>query len=63
MFDNTKPNVIIISDKTEVLSMIKTAGPYKVASELRIAGFEVAVIHHLSCFSIDEIKHVLKNLI
>jgi hypothetical protein len=43
MFDNTKPNIIIIADKTDMMSMIKTIGPYKVASELRNAGFEVAV--------------------
>ena len=63
MFDNTKPNVIIISDFSNIIAMDKTIGPYRVASQLRIAGFEVAVIHHLSTFSIGEIKHTLSHMI
>ena len=63
MFNNTKPNAIILSDYTDDSVMIKTAGPYAVATALRKAGIETAVIHHLSGFSVSEIKHMLSNLI
>ena len=63
MFNNTKPNVIILSDFSSVIFMEKSIGPYRVASQLRSQGFEVAVIHHVSTFSITEIKHTLSHLI
>ena len=63
MFDKNLPNIILLSDKTDVITMAKTLGPYKVAHALRSHGFEVAVIHHLSVFSFDEICHILSNLI
>ncbi len=63
MFDNTKPNVIFLADATENYFMSKTIGPYKLANELRNKGFEVAVIHHLHVFSVDEIKEILSNTI
>jgi radical SAM superfamily enzyme YgiQ (UPF0313 family) len=42
---------------------MKSFGVYKIARELRIAGYEVAVIHHLHVFSYDEICLILKKLI
>lgn len=63
MFDNTKSNIIILADLTEVLFMSKTMGPYKIAHELRKAGFEVAVIHHLHVFEYNELKTILSQLI
>ncbi len=63
MFDNTKPNIIIISDKTSVLYLEKTLGPYRVAHALRKHGYEVAVLHHASVFSWAEIQHTLTHLI
>jgi radical SAM superfamily enzyme YgiQ (UPF0313 family) len=63
MFDNQRPNIILLSDLTESAALAKTAGPYKVAHELRNAGYQVAVIHHLHVFSFNEIKHILQNLI
>lgn len=63
MFDNTKPNVIILADITDELYLSKSLGPYKVASELRRSGFEVAVIHHLHIFEYEEIKEILTKLI
>lgn len=63
MFDNTKPNVILISDQTDVLSMHKTIGPFAVANSLRLHGFEVAVIHHASVFTIEEIQRLLISLV
>jgi hypothetical protein len=63
MFDNTKPNVIFLTDNTIDTTLTKTIGPYKLANELRMAGFEVMVIHHLHVFSVDEIKHLLASAI
>jgi len=63
MFDNTKPNIIIISDKTSPLYLEKTLGPYKVAHTLRKHGYEVAVLHHASVFSWSEIVHTLTHMI
>jgi hypothetical protein len=63
MFRKDHPNVILLSDKTDIITMNKTLGPYKVAHALRSAGFDVAVLHHLSVFTIEEICHVLSNLI
>jgi radical SAM superfamily enzyme YgiQ (UPF0313 family) len=63
MFNNAQPNIILLTDNTDVTSMNKTIGPYKVAHELRNHGFEVAVINHLSVLTIGEIKHLLKNII
>lgn len=62
-FDNSKHNIILISDHTDTLFMSKTIGPYKVARELRLAGYEVAVLHHIHIFPYEEIEHILTNLI
>lgn len=63
MFDNTKPNVIILTDCTDTVIMTKHVGPYKVAAALRNAGFEAAVIHHLHIFTYEEVKKILSTLI
>lgn len=63
MFDNKKPNIILLSDLTNSMTLAKTVGPYKVAYELRSAGYEVAVIHHLHMFSFLELQYILQNLI
>jgi hypothetical protein len=63
MFDNTKPNIIILADYTDTLAMGKTLGPYKVAHVLREHGFQVAVIHHLSVFRKEEIFSMLSQMI
>lgn len=63
MFDNQKPNVIILADYTDLVAFNKTVGPYKVAHELRLAGYEVAVIHHLHGFSFDELISLLTKLV
>lgn len=63
MFDNTKPNIILISDNTDVISMSRSLGIHKVAYCLRLAGYQVAVIHHASTFSIKEITHLLSELV
>lgn len=63
MFDNTKPNVIILADHTDPVFLQKMLGPYKVAHELRQSGIEVCVIQHLHIFSYDELKYILKNII
>lgn len=63
MFDNTKPNVILLSDFTAVLKMSKTLGIFKVAQILREHGIQVQVIHHLHTFSLSELKILLSRLI
>lgn len=63
MFDNTKPNIILISDLTEPVFLTKSLGVFKIARELRLAGYQVAVLHHIHVFSFHEIKHILNNLI
>jgi radical SAM superfamily enzyme YgiQ (UPF0313 family) len=63
MFDRDKANVIILADFSDTISQQKTIGPYKVAQALRSAGFEVAVIHHLLSFTIEEICNTLQQLV
>jgi hypothetical protein len=65
MFDNTKPNIILITDNinTNAVSMTKLLGVQKIAYILREAGFEVAVINHLSVFAVSELSHLLSCLI
>lgn len=61
MFDRSKPNIILLSDYTDVIYMNKTLGVHKIACELRRAGFEVLVINHLHVFTFDELTHVIQN--
>jgi len=63
MFDNTKPNIVILTDHTDPLLMLKLFGASKVAAELRMAGFQVAVINHLHLFTVEEIKNILVQLV
>lgn len=63
MFDNTKPNIILLGDSTEVHGMPKNLGPYKVAHTLRLAGYEVLVIHHCHVFSMNEICQILEHAV
>lgn len=62
-FDNSKPNIILLSDDTNERYMMKSFGVYKVARELRIAGYEVAVIHHAHIFSVEEILDILGSIV
>lgn len=62
-FDNTKPNIILITDHTDTLFLTRSIGPHKVAHELRQAGYEVAVLNFAHIFCYEEILHILKNLI
>jgi hypothetical protein len=63
MLDNHKPNVVILTDRTDVLLLSKPLGSHKVACELRAAGYEVLVINHLHVFSIEEIKNILQQTV
>lgn len=63
MFDNSKSNIILLSDKTDLVDMNRTLGVHKVAYTLRQAGYQVAVVHFLSVFTVQEIKYLLTNLI
>jgi hypothetical protein len=59
------PQVILISDHLdpEPLFLMKSLGVQKVAHELRQAGYEVVVLHHIHIYGMDEIKHILKSLV
>jgi hypothetical protein len=63
MFDRSKPNIILISDYTDNNFMIKSIATFKLARELRLAGYQVAVLYHLHIFKFEEILHILENLI
>lgn len=63
MFDNSKPNIIFLTDHTDPVFMQKCLGASKVAHELRLAGYEVLVINHLHIFSVDEIFKILEKTI
>lgn len=63
MFDNTKPNVILIADDTDVIAMGNLLGPFKVAHILKKYGIEVAMINHASALSFEEITAILKEII
>jgi radical SAM superfamily enzyme YgiQ (UPF0313 family) len=63
MYDSTQPNIIILTDCTDKLTMQKALGSYKVAHELRKAGFQVAVINHLHIFDFNEILDLLSQLV
>ena len=63
IFDNTKPNIILLADHSEPLFMVKSYGVSRVASELRLHGYEVSVLHHLHVFKYEELKYILKQLI
>ena len=53
----------MLTDNTDTFSQTKLLGIHKVAYVLRQSGYEVAVINHLSVFTIDEIKHILSELV
>jgi hypothetical protein len=62
-FDNSKPNIILISDNVSEFYLTKSFGVFKVARELRLAGYQVAVIHHAHIFTLAELQNILKVLI
>ena len=62
-FDNTKPNVILVTDVTDTYGLSKSFGVYKVAYELRNAGYQVFVLQHAHVFSVQEIFNLLSRLI
>ncbi len=63
MFDNTKPNVIILADSTNPILLVKSIGPHKVANRLRKHGYEVAVLQHLSAFTYEELEEILISMV
>jgi len=63
MFNNKKPNVILITDSTDVISLNILLGPFKVAHILKEHGIEVAMINHASALSFKEITTILKEII
>ena len=62
MFNNKKPNVILITDSTDIISLNILLGPFKVAHVLKEHGIEVAMINHASALSFKEITTILKEI-
>lgn len=62
-FDNTKPNIILFSDVSDPLTMMKNAGIARIGSELRLNGYEVVLLNHLNVFEYEELKYILSKLI
>lgn len=52
-----------MTDNTHAFTQTKLLGVQKIAYVLRQAGYEVAVINHLSVFTVAEIKHMLDHLV
>lgn len=64
MFDNKKPNIILLTGTTSYRHPIyKSLGLMRLAQELRNNGFEVLVIHHLEIFSKSELYQFLQSMI
>lgn len=62
-FDNTQPNVIILTDSNDNAPVGRSLGVARVTQELRDAGFQVAVIYYAGLFEYDEICDLLRHLI
>ena len=63
MFDNTRPNVILLTDSNESAPVGRMLGVARVTQELRNAGFEVAVVYYAGLFEYDELCRLLEHLI
>jgi hypothetical protein len=58
-FDNSKPNIVLMTDYTHPLYIQRTLGVTKIADLLKRNGFEVLVVNHLHVFGIEEILELL----
>jgi hypothetical protein len=56
-------NVVFLTDTTDVVTVQKTLGTYKVAHELRQAGFQTTVINNLHTFEFSELLSLLNQLV
>lgn len=63
MFDNTRPNIIILTDSNENAPVGRMLGVARITQELRNSGFEVAVIYYAGLFEYAELCRLLKHLI
>jgi hypothetical protein len=61
MFNNSKPNVILLTDTH--YSSGRIYGISRIASELRKAGYQVAVIYYASVFSYPELCKIFAKLV
>ena len=62
-WDPDRPNVVLLADHTDTLWMMKCNGIERLASELRQAGYQVAIINHLHTFGYEELKYLLSHII
>lgn len=58
-----KKNVILLTDHTDPVSLIRIYGPNKVAYELRQYGIDVTVINFLHMWSYNELTDIMEQLI
>lgn len=56
-------NAIIFTDFTDPVLTVKALGPYKIANELRRAGYSCLVVDHFSRWSLDELYQLLNQIV
>ena len=49
-WDPNRPNIVLLADDSDPLWMMKCNGVERLASELRKANYQVAIINHLHVF-------------
>jgi hypothetical protein len=59
----TTYDTIIFTECTDPVQTIKAIGPYKIASELRLHGYNCLVVDHLSSWSLAEIQTLLDRVV
>jgi hypothetical protein len=59
----THYDTIIFTDFTDPVLTVKALGPYKIASELRRAGYSCLVVDHFSRWSLDELDQLINATI
>ena len=62
-WDPNRPNIVLLADDSDPLWMMKCNGVERLASELRKANYQVAIINHLHVFDYEELKYFLSHII
>ena len=62
-WDPNRPNIVLLADDSDPLWMMKCNGVERLASELRLAGYQVAIVNHLHTFDYEELKYFLSHII
>lgn len=56
-------DILIFTDFTDPVLTVKALGPYKIASELRRAGYSCLVVDHFSRWSLNELDQLLDRVV